>query len=127
MTRISPNDLIDLAILLLARDARVSARTAVPAVQRWGAPVFQPTADVVAGRLWDMVQQDHVTIDGTWEDGVICLTAEGHAHAATLLSRPERGDCTPVQLAYAMRLGLAQQVPNNRDGRLTPARASWRT
>ena len=112
MTRIDPTDLIDLAILLLIRDEQVSARTAVPAVQRWGAPVFQPTADVVASRLWQLIQLDHIAIDGPATEGRLSLTPDGHAHAAALLARPERGDCTPVQLAYAMRIGLAQQLPN---------------
>jgi hypothetical protein len=112
MTRIDPTDLIDLAILLLIRDEQVSARTAVPAIQRWGAPVFQPTADVVASRIRNLIHLDHIDVDGPPEDGLLSLTPEGHAHAAALLSQPERGDCTPVQLAYAMRLGLAQQLPN---------------
>lgn len=112
MTRLDPNDLIDLSLLLLARAEHVTPRTAIPTVQRWGAPAFQPTADVVAGRLWELVRLDFIRIDGDMRQGTLRPTEAGQGHAACLLARQERGDCAPVHLSQALRLALSAALPN---------------
>jgi hypothetical protein len=111
MTQLDANDLIDLSLLLLVRDQSVTTRTAIPAVQGWGAPAFQPTGDVVAGRLWDLIRAGLVRIEGPWHDGALEITEEGRGHAVALLGRQDPGNCAPVHLSYALRLALAAALP----------------
>jgi hypothetical protein len=111
MRHLDSQDLIDLSLLLLARDTDVTARTAVPAVQRWGAPAFQPAADDVAGRLWELVRLNLLHVGAGSAGGYLGLTEEGRAHAASLLAREECGTCRPVHIAQALRMALADALP----------------
>lgn len=112
MANLDANDLIDLSLLLLTRDAAVDQRTAIPAVQRWGAPAFQPTADLVASRLHELLQSRFLILRAQSGRQMLHPTAEGEGYAAALLARQETEPCAPVHLACALRLALADALPD---------------
>ncbi len=110
MERLQPHELIDLCLLILAADGHVPAGRALEIVQKMGAPEFQPTRDVVAGRVQQLQAAGNVVLDTDAPHAMVAelrLTALGREYAASLVTTRRSPDCGYLRLCFALKLALA--------------------
>lgn len=114
MERLQPHELIDLCLLILAADGHIPVGRALEVVQRMGAPEFQPTRDVVAGRVRQLRAAGSLALGDAAPDAMTAelrLTTLGREYAASLVTTRRSPDCGHLRLCFALKLALADLLP----------------
>jgi DNA-binding PadR family transcriptional regulator len=108
MAGLSVNEIIDLSVLLVAREERPCTGDLAGRLGDLSGQWFAPTTEVVAGRLHALQEAGFVALEqhGRPADGRVAITEAGCAHARELSAKAAPGRCAAAMLWYGLRLSL---------------------
>jgi DNA-binding PadR family transcriptional regulator len=108
MAGLSVNEIIDLSVLLLAREERPRVGDLPARLGDLSGQWFTPTTEVVEGRLHALKEAGFVALEthGVPADWRVAITEEGCTHARELSTKAAPGRCAAAMLWYGLRLSL---------------------
>jgi DNA-binding PadR family transcriptional regulator len=108
MAGLSVNEIIDLSVLLVAREERPRVGDLPGRLGDLSGQWFTPTTEVVEGRLHALHEAGFVALDtrGLPTDWRIAITETGASHARDLSAKAAPGRCAAAMLWYGLRLSL---------------------
>jgi len=108
MAGLSVNEIIDLSVLLIAREERPRVGDLPGRLGDLSGQWFTPTTEVVEGRLRALAEAGFVTLNrrGLPADWRIAITEAGAAHAGDLSTKAAPGRCAAAMLWHGLRLSL---------------------
>ena len=108
MAGLSVNEIIDLSVLLVAREERPRVGDLPARLGDLSGQWFTPTTEVVEGRLHALSEAGFVALEtrGLPADWRVAITEEGCSHARELSTKAAPGRCAAAMLWYGLRLSL---------------------
>ncbi|WP_200342885.1 hypothetical protein [Rhodovibrio sodomensis] len=108
MAGLSVNEIIELSVLLIAREERPRAGDLPGRLGDLSGQWFTPTTEVVEGRLRALDEAGLVTLErrGLPADWRVAITDWGATHARELSAKAAPGRCAAAMLWHGLRLSL---------------------
>ena len=113
MAGLSVNEIIDLSVLLVAREEHPRVGDLPARLGDLSGQWFTPTTEVVEGRLHALHEAGFVALEtrGVPADWRVAITESGAAHARDLSTKAAPGRCAAAMLWYGLRLSLYGMRP----------------
>jgi DNA-binding PadR family transcriptional regulator len=108
MAGLSVNEIIDLSVLLVAREERPRVGDLPARLGDLSGQWFTPTTEVVEGRLHALQEAGFIELEtrGLPADWRVAITEAGSSHARELSTKAAPGPCAAAMLWYGLRLSL---------------------
>ncbi|MBK1696179.1 hypothetical protein [Rhodovibrio salinarum] len=115
MAGLSVNEIIDLSVLLVAREETPRVGELPARLGALSGHWFTPTTELVQGRLYDLHETGFVALDtrGLPDRWRVSITEAGAAHARDLSAKAAPGPCAAAMLWHGLRLSLHDMRPAN--------------